>query len=68
LGTALRAIGRGFGNGTFALAEASKADNPTASAKLVLRAVHRIAVARANEFTALFPSESSNRASLGLFH
>jgi hypothetical protein len=67
-GTALRAIGRGFGNGTFASAEASKADNPAASATLALRAVHRIAVARPNQLTALFPGESSNRASPSLFH
>jgi hypothetical protein len=70
-GTTLRAIGRGFGNGTFALAaqaSAANADNPTASARLAPKAVHRIAVARANGVTALFPGESSNRASLGLFH
>src|SRR3954464_9502111 len=37
LGPALRAIGRGFGNGTLALAHASvvSPENPTASAKLV---------------------------------
>jgi hypothetical protein len=60
-GTTLRAIGRGFGNGTFALAHASAADNPTASARLAPKVVHRIAVARANGVTALFPGESSNR-------
>jgi hypothetical protein len=70
LGTTLRAIGRGFGNGTFGLAQASTANagNATASTSPVLRAVHRIAIARANGLTALFPGESSNRAFLGLFH
>ena len=70
LGTTLRAIGRGFGNGTFGVAPASpeNTDNPAASAKLVLSAVHRIAVARTNGLTALFPGESTNRAFLGLFH
>jgi hypothetical protein len=64
-GTALRAIGRGFGNGTFALAakaSAANADNPTASVRLAPKAVHRIAVARANGVTALFPGESGNRS------
>jgi hypothetical protein len=48
LGRTLRAIGRGFGNGTFALAQASaaNADNPIASTMLVARAVDRKAVDR----------------------
>jgi hypothetical protein len=48
LGTTPRAIGRGFGNGTFGLAQASTAhaDNPTASTRLVARAVDRKAVDR----------------------
>jgi hypothetical protein len=48
LGTTPRAIGRGFGNGTFGLAQASPAhaDNPTASTRLVARAVDRKAVDR----------------------
>jgi hypothetical protein len=54
LGTAAREIGRGFGNGTFGLAEASTdiADSPTASARLVASAVDRNAAARAEDFTA----------------
>jgi len=42
-GTTLRAIGRGFGNGTFVLAEAfeAHADNPIASVRLVTRAVDK---------------------------
>src|SRR5580692_3894426 len=48
LGTMLRAIGRGFGSGTFELAAASAADagNPTASAKLVAHTVDRKAAVR----------------------
>src|ERR1700730_12702306 len=48
LGTTLRAIGRGFGRGTFGLAQASAAhaDNPTASARLVAKALDRSAAAR----------------------
>jgi hypothetical protein len=66
LGTILREIGRGFGNGTFGLsdlakASAANADNPTASVRPAPKAVHRIAVARAIGLTALFPGESSNR-------
>jgi hypothetical protein len=73
LGTTLRAIGRGFGSGTLGLADLAEAsianaDNATASARLVLKAVHRIAAARAKGVTVLFRSESSNRASSGLFH
>jgi len=54
LGTALRAIGRGFGSGTFGLAQASTdmADSPTASARPVASAVDRHAAARAEDFTA----------------
>jgi phosphohistidine swiveling domain-containing protein len=54
LGTTLRAIGRGLGNGTFGLAEASAeiADSPTASARLVASAVDRNAAARAERVTA----------------
>ena len=64
LGTALRAIGRGFGNGTFGLAQASTdmADSPSASARPVASAVDRNAAARADDFTAfLCGGESFNR-------
>ena len=64
LGTAAREIGRGFGNGTFGLAQASTdiADRPTASARLVASAVDRNAAARAEGFTAfLCGGESFNR-------
>jgi hypothetical protein len=67
LGTELRAIGRGFGNGTFALAHAPAAiaDSPTASARLVAKAVDRKAAARADGITAfLCGGESFNRSSL----
>jgi thiamine pyrophosphate-dependent acetolactate synthase large subunit-like protein len=66
LGTTLRAIGRGFGNGTFGLAEASAAhaDNPTASARLVAKAVDRNAAARVDRVTAFLGGESFNRSSL----
>jgi hypothetical protein len=63
-GTRLRAIGRGFGNGIFgfaAKASAANADNPTASVKLAPNTVHRIAVARANGVTVIFPGESGKR-------
>ena len=65
LGTTLRAIGRGFGNGTFGLAQASaaNADNPTASARLVANAVDRNAAARADGVTAFLRGESFNRSS-----
>jgi hypothetical protein len=54
LGTILRAIGRGFGNGTFGLAQASTemADSPTASTRPVASAVDRYAAARAERVTA----------------
>ena len=70
LGTTLRAIGRGFGSGTFGLAAASAAhaDNPRsarlvakASARLVARAVDRNAAARADGVTAFLRGESFNR-------
>src|SRR5258707_42116 len=67
LGTTLRAIGRGFGKGTFGLAQASSgnAASPTASAKLVASAVDRKAAARAEGITAfLCGGESFNRSSL----
>jgi hypothetical protein len=66
LGTALRAIGRGFGSGTFDLAQAStgKVANPTASARLVASAVDRYAAARTGRVTAfLCGGESFNRSS-----
>jgi hypothetical protein len=65
LGKTLRAIGRGFGNGTFGLAQASPAhaDSPIASARLVARAVDRNAAARADGVTAFLRGESFNRPS-----
>jgi len=62
-GTTLRAIGRGFGSGTFGLVAASAvhADNPTASARLVAKAVDRNAAARADGVTAFLRGESFNR-------
>jgi hypothetical protein len=65
LGTTLRAIGRGLGNGTFGLAQASsaKTDNPTASARIVASAVDRSAVARENRVTAFLRGESINLSS-----
>jgi hypothetical protein len=63
LGTTLRAIGRGFGNGTFGLAQASaaNADNPIVSARLVASAVDRNAAAREDGVTAFPDGESFNR-------
>jgi len=63
LGTALRAIGRGFGNGTFALDEACAvhADKPTASTRLIARAVERFAATRMQGFTAFLRGESFRR-------
>jgi hypothetical protein len=59
-GTTLRAIGRGFGSGTWA--EAAMAYSPTASAKLVASAVVRNAAARSEDLTAfLCGGESSDR-------
>ena len=66
-GTTLRAIGRGFGSGTFGFAQASKgkAASPTASARPVASAVDRKAAARAEEITVfLCGGESFNRSSL----
>jgi hypothetical protein len=63
LGTTLRAIGRGFGSGTFALAaqaSATNADHPTASARLVANALDRNAAARMRGFTAFLRGESFN--------
>ena len=50
-----RAIGRGFGNGTFGLAHASaaQADKPIVSARLVANAVDRNAAAREGEVTGI---------------
>jgi len=66
-GTTLRAIGRGFGNGTVGLAQASAANtnNPTASARLVANAVDRNAAARNDGVTAFLRGESLNRSSPG---
>jgi hypothetical protein len=62
-GITLRAIGRGLGNGTFALAEARAEipDNPTASARLVANAVDRNAAVRTKGDTAFLGGESFNR-------
>src|SRR5207244_3176095 len=65
--TTLRAIGRGFGRGTFGLAQAAqgRAASPTASARLVANAVDRKAAARAEGITAfLCGDESFNRSGL----
>ena len=64
LGTTLRAIGRGFGKGTFlGFAQASpvNADNPTASARQVAKVVDRNAAGRRDGVTAFFRGESFNR-------
>jgi hypothetical protein len=71
LGPALRAIGRGFGNGTLALAHASvvSPENPTASAKLVAitnasnsgMAFDRNAGVRGRAVTEVLRSESIHR-------
>jgi hypothetical protein len=62
LGMTLRAIGRGFGNGTFGLAQASAAndDNPTAKARLVAKAVDRNAAVRTERVTEFLGGESFN--------
>src|SRR5437868_7696812 len=67
LGTTLRAIGRGFGNGTSGLAQASPADtdNATASVRLVANAVDRNAATREDGVTAFLRGESLNRSSPG---
>jgi hypothetical protein len=73
LGTTLRAIGLGVGNGTLlglAQASPSNADNPTASARQVARvakADDRNAVGLLDGVTAFFRGESFNRAALALF-
>ena len=73
LGTTLRAIGLGWGNGTFGLAQASaaNADNPTASASvtsaLVPKAVRRRVDTGANGVTAFLRGESFNRSSPRLY-
>jgi hypothetical protein len=62
-GTALRAIGRGFGTGTFGLAAASaSAASANNSASDVAKAVDRNAAARGEGVTAfLCGGESSDR-------
>jgi 4-hydroxy-tetrahydrodipicolinate synthase len=67
LGTTLRAIGRGFGNGTSGLAQASPADtdNATASVRPVANAVVRNAATREDGVTAFLRGESLNRSSPG---
>jgi hypothetical protein len=62
VGTTLRAIGRGFGNGTLGLGAAStaNADNPTASARVVANAVDRNAAAQADRVTIFSGGESFN--------
>jgi hypothetical protein len=67
-GTTLRAIGRGFGKGTFAVARAGLAtrpDNPTTSDRPVAtsgdKAVDRNARARSKEITAVLRGESLSR-------
>jgi hypothetical protein len=70
LGAALRAIGRGLGNGTLlGVAQASPAnvDNPMASARHVVSAVDRNAAARLDGVTAFLRGESFNRWSLKLY-
>jgi hypothetical protein len=67
LGTRLRAIGRGFGRGTLGLAAQAStpsADRPTASVRLVARAVDRNAAARTKRFTALLRGESFNHSAI----
>src|SRR2546421_422426 len=63
LGTKLRAIGRGFGRGALGLAAqafVASADKPTASVRLVAKAVDRNAAARTRRFTAFLRCESFN--------
>jgi len=69
-GAALRAIGRGFGNGTFVVAQASteRLNSPAASARLAASAVDRSAAARAERVTAILcGGESFSRSSLGVY-
>jgi hypothetical protein len=59
LGTTLRAIGRGFGRGTFGLAQTSVATaSPTANARYVASAVDRNAAVWTVRITA-FPDDES---------
>jgi hypothetical protein len=59
LGTTLRAIGRGFGRGTFGLAQTSVASaSPTANARPVASAVDRNAAVRTDRITAVPEGES----------
>ncbi len=69
LGTTLRAIGRGFGSGTFGLVNvcAPDVDNPAASTRLVARAVDRNIAARESRVTAFFRGESLTAVALALF-
>jgi hypothetical protein len=63
-GAALRAIGRGFGNGTFGEAakqSTANADTPAIRASAVPVVVHRFAAARPNRAMAVFRCESSKR-------
>jgi hypothetical protein len=61
LAATLRAIGRGLGNGTFGLAQASTVTDPITSATLLARAVVRNAAAREGRVTAFLRGESFNR-------
>jgi len=63
--TRLRAIGRGFGNGTFGCAHASapQAEKPTASARVVATAVDRNAAERLDGVTKSLRGESFDRGS-----
>jgi hypothetical protein len=56
-GTTLRAIGRGFGNGTFGAAAAG-AENAAATTRHVAKAVDRNAAARTVRVTAFLRGES----------
>ncbi|WP_244548963.1 hypothetical protein [Bradyrhizobium canariense] len=74
MGMALRAIGRGFGSGTFAVAAVASADNARVSTRLVAnafdktmdKAVDRKAAARVNWLTAFLRGESSIDDALSL--
>jgi hypothetical protein len=77
LGTTLRAIGRGFGNGTFAAKlGVANAVRPMANAKLVTsavdeavdRTVDRKLAARAGRVTAFLGGESSIAQAANLFN
>jgi hypothetical protein len=69
LGTTLRAIGLGWGNGTFGLAQASaaNADNPAASASVTSALVPKAVRRRVDGVTAFLRSESFNRSSPRLY-